>query len=85
MNRIYLDNNLTTPLAKEVLGEMMPYLTDEFGVSSGLYQGSLMADEAIERAQKVGNTALRNEFQTMLEDRVGEIEKIANNERYRFN
>ncbi len=52
MNRIYLDNNLTTPLAKEVLDEMMPYLTTEFGVSSGLYEGSLRADEAIEKAQE---------------------------------
>lgn len=51
MNRIYLDNNLTTPLAPEVLEEMMPYFTREFGVSSGLYEGSLVADEAIEQAQ----------------------------------
>ena len=52
MNRIYLDNNLTTPLAAEVLEEMMPFFTTEFGVSSGLYEGSLVADEAIENAQK---------------------------------
>lgn len=51
MNRIYLDNNLTTPLAPEVLEEMMPFFTDEFGVSSGLYEGSLVADVAIEEAQ----------------------------------
>jgi len=52
MNRIYLDNNLTTPLAKEVLEEMIPYFSTEFGVSSGLYEGSLRADEAIEQAQE---------------------------------
>ncbi|MCK4613867.1 MAG: cysteine desulfurase [Thermoplasmata archaeon] len=52
MNRIYLDNNLTTPLTKEVLEEMKPFFTHEFGVSSGLYEGSLRADEAIERAQQ---------------------------------
>lgn len=52
MNRIFLDNNLTTPIAPEVMEEMMPYFTNEFGVSSGLYEGSLRADEAIERAQQ---------------------------------
>ena len=52
MNRIYLDNNLTTPVAKEVLEEMLPYFSKEYGVTSGLYEGSLAADEAIERAQK---------------------------------
>ncbi len=52
MNRIYLDNNLTTPLAPEVLEEMLPYFNKEFGVSSGLYEGSLQADEAIEMAQQ---------------------------------
>lgn len=52
VNRIYLDNNLTTPLAPEVLEEMMPFFTTEFGVSSGLYEGSLKADEAIEKAQQ---------------------------------
>lgn len=52
MNHIYLDNNLTTPLAKEALDEMLPFFSEEFGVSSGLYEGSLVADMAIEQAQE---------------------------------
>mgnify|MGYP002528734923 CR=1 FL=1 len=31
MNIIYLDNSATTPIKSEVLQEMMPYLTTEYG------------------------------------------------------
>ena len=37
MKKIYLDNAATTPLASEVLEEMMPYLKDDFGNPSSTH------------------------------------------------
>ena len=34
---IYADNAATTALSKQVLDEMMPYLTNEYGNASSLY------------------------------------------------
>ena len=36
MNIIYFDNNATTKIKTEVLNEMMPFLTTEFGNASSL-------------------------------------------------
>ncbi|HSH12444.1 MAG TPA: aminotransferase class V-fold PLP-dependent enzyme [Desulfurivibrionaceae bacterium] len=42
MNRIYFDNNATTPMAPEVRAAMLPFLTDNFGnPSSGHREGEL--------------------------------------------
>ncbi|MDE4541646.1 cysteine desulfurase NifS [Thermoanaerobacterium sp. R66] len=51
MNRIYLDNAATTPLKKEVLDAMMPYLSNSFGNPSSLYSYGQEAKKAIEEAR----------------------------------
>lgn len=49
---IYLDNSATTPLKKEVLDAMMPYLTEHFGNPSSIYHIGRTAKEAVENARK---------------------------------
>lgn len=51
MNIIYLDNSATTPIKSEVLQEMMPYLTTEYGNASSLYSVGRSAKRAIENAR----------------------------------
>lgn len=51
MNIIYLDNSETTPIKSEVLQEMMPYLTTEYGNASSLYSVGRSAKRAIEKAR----------------------------------
>lgn len=50
--RIYLDNAATTPLAKEVLDAMMPYLEEKFGNPSSIYSYGRETRLAIENARK---------------------------------
>jgi cysteine desulfurase len=52
MNRIYLDNAATTPMAPEVLEAMMPYLTEKFGNPSSIYSYGRETRLAIETARK---------------------------------
>lgn len=52
MKRIYLDNAATTPLDKDVLDAMMPYLTDKFGNPSSIYSYGRESRMAIESARK---------------------------------
>lgn len=52
MNRIYLDNAATTPLAPEVLDAMMPYMTTHFGNPSSVYSYGRETRLAIENARK---------------------------------
>jgi cysteine desulfurase len=52
MNRIYLDNAATTPLDKEVLDAMTPYLTEKFGNPSSIYSYGRESRLAIETARK---------------------------------
>jgi cysteine desulfurase len=52
MNRIYLDNAATTPLDKEVLNAMTPYLTEKFGNPSSIYSYGRESRMAIETARK---------------------------------
>jgi cysteine desulfurase len=49
---IYLDNSATTPLKKEVLDEMMPYLTQNYGNPSSIYKIGREAKSAIESARE---------------------------------
>lgn len=50
--RIYFDNAATTPLDKEVLDAMLPYLTDHFGNPSSIYSYGRETRLAIENARK---------------------------------
>ncbi len=52
MQRIYLDNAATTPLAPEVLEAMMPYFTTHFGNASSIYSYGREARMAVENARK---------------------------------
>ena len=51
-SRIYLDNAATTPLRREVLDAMMPYLTAHFGNPSAIYSYGREARLAVENARK---------------------------------
>lgn len=50
--RIYLDNAATTPLDKEVVNAMMPYLTKYFGNPSSIYSYGRETKLAVENARK---------------------------------
>ena len=50
--KVYLDNAATTPIAQEVLDEMMPYLTENFGNPSSIHAYGRKAKAAIEKARK---------------------------------
>jgi cysteine desulfurase len=52
MNRIYLDNAATTPLDKQVLDAMLPYMTEYFGNPSSIYSYGRESRLAIENARK---------------------------------
>ncbi len=49
--KIYLDNNRTTFVPKEVIEAMLPYFGEKYGNPAGLYSLALEADEAVERAR----------------------------------
>ena len=51
MERIYLDNAATTPLHKEVLGKMLPYLTDVFGNADSPHKTGRNAMAAVDNAR----------------------------------
>ena len=55
---IYLDNAATTPLKKEVLDAMMPYLTKEYGNPSSIYSIGRNSKAAIENAREQVATAI---------------------------
>ncbi len=48
----YFDNAATTKIKPEVLKEMMPYLTEEYGNPSSLYSSGRRAKKAIEDARE---------------------------------
>lgn len=52
MSRIYFDNAATTPLDKEVLDAMLPYMTSHFGNPSSIYSYGRESRLAIENARK---------------------------------
>lgn len=49
---VYLDNSATTPLKREVLDEMMPYLREHFGNPSSIYKIGREAKAGIETARE---------------------------------
>lgn len=50
--RVYLDNAATTPLDKEVLEAMLPYMTEHFGNPSSIHGHGSKVRAAIEQARK---------------------------------
>lgn len=52
MERVYLDNAATTPLADEVFAAMEPYLRDDYGNPSSLHQPGMVAARAVGRARQ---------------------------------
>lgn len=51
-NFIYFDNAATTPLRKEVLDEMLPYLTEFYGNASSIYKIGQASRVAIDSARE---------------------------------
>lgn len=51
MKRIYLDNNATTRLHPEVLGEMLPYMSENYGNPSSIHWFGQEARRGIDRAR----------------------------------
>ena len=52
MDIIYFDNAATTKIKTEVLNEMMPYLTRNYGNASSLYSIGRLSKRAIENARR---------------------------------
>ena len=50
--KVYLDNAATTPIAKEVITEITPYLTDHFGNPSSTHSFGRKTKNAIEITRK---------------------------------
>lgn len=51
--KVYFDNAATTPLDKEVLNEMLPYMTEHFGNPSSIHSYGRKTRAAIEGARKM--------------------------------
>lgn len=51
MRKVYLDYSATTPVKDEVLQEMIPYFTHQFGNPSSLYTLGLEAKAALDKAR----------------------------------
>ncbi len=65
MQRVYLDNNATTPLLPEVFEAMRPYFLERFGNASSIHQQGQQARAAVEQA--------RESVAVLLECRAAEI------------
>ena len=63
---VYLDNNATTPLAPEVFEAMRPFLLEQYGNASSLYQLGVDARYAVEKARMRLAKALRAEPESII-------------------
>ena len=52
MQRVYLDNNATTPVLPEVLEAMRPYFGEHFGNASSIHHHGQQTRAAVERARE---------------------------------
>ena len=57
-NTIYMDNSATTPLKREVLDAMLPYLTEEYGNASSIYATGRSAKKAVDTARETVAAAI---------------------------
>ena len=55
---IYMDNSATTPVRKEVIEAMLPYMAENFGNPSSIYDLGKTSKHAIENARKKVATAI---------------------------
>ncbi len=58
MQRVYLDNNATTPVLPEVLAAMQPFFGEHFGNASSIHGYGQGARSAVERAREAVGTLL---------------------------
>lgn len=66
----YFDNAATTRVKEEVLKEMFPYFSEQYGNASSLYKLGRMSKKAIEEARRkvselINRKAKRNLFYRM--------------------
>lgn len=66
MQRIYLDNNATTPILAEVLEAMHPYLTGSFGNPNSVHSMGIEARTAVEHARSQVATLVGAEPESVL-------------------
>src|SRR5207253_47654 len=52
MRRVYLDNNATTPVLRQVLEAMQPYFAEQFGNASSIHHHGQQTRAAVERARE---------------------------------
>ena len=52
MSRVYLDHNATTPVEPEVLDQMLPYFSAEFGNAASIHTPGQRARAAVETARE---------------------------------
>lgn len=52
MQRVYLDNNSTTPVLPEVVAAMQPWWTERFGNASAVHSHGRIAREAVDHARE---------------------------------
>lgn len=62
---IFLDNARTTQPLPEVYEAMKPYLFERYGVPSGLYRESMMANEVIEKGEELVSKVLNADGHTI--------------------
>ena len=61
---VYLDNNATTPCSAEVLAEMLPYFTEQFGNPSSIHSVGAGIGPVIQKARTRVQTLLGAGFDT---------------------
>jgi cysteine desulfurase len=59
---VYFDNSATTKISKEVLDEMMPYLTEKYGNPSSIYSLGREAKDAIDLSRERISKSLNCNF-----------------------